>query len=131
MSVTRAETMSAVPTGDRSVEVAQAEPDAPQYLGYLDDRAAVATSSGVQEIACAHTIRLPEPARVILTVHRATRVPVPTGQCCYDRVELRRCRHSPCATPCRNPTCSAFIPSVDPNLTVWYGHSRLTVWRRR
>ena len=46
----------------------------PRYLGYPDYRAAVVASSGVEEIACAHTIRLPRPARVILAAHRAYRL---------------------------------------------------------
>lgn len=46
----------------------------PQYLGYPDYRAAIAAGSGVEEIACAHTIRLPEPVRVILAAHRAYRL---------------------------------------------------------
>jgi hypothetical protein len=46
----------------------------PQYLRYPDYQAAIDTASGVEEIACTHTIRLPEPAQVILAAHRAYRL---------------------------------------------------------
>lgn len=46
----------------------------PQYLRYPDYQTAIDTTSGAEEIACAHAIELPEPARVILAAHRAYRL---------------------------------------------------------
>lgn len=47
---------------------------APAYLHQADYRAAIEQASGVEEIPCAHTIHLPEPAQVILAAHRAHRL---------------------------------------------------------
>jgi hypothetical protein len=46
---------------------------APAYLSYPDHQAAIATTSGVTEIACAHPVRIPDPARVLLAAHHAYR----------------------------------------------------------
>ena len=48
--------------------------DVPAYLHHDERRAAIETSSGVEEIPCAHTVALPEPMQVILAAHRAYRL---------------------------------------------------------
>lgn len=46
---------------------------APAYLSYPDHQAAIATTSGVTEIPCAYTVRIPAPAQVLLAAHHAYR----------------------------------------------------------
>lgn len=43
------------------------------YLAYPDYRAAIDSTSGVTEIACAHPVQVPSPARVLIAAHHAYR----------------------------------------------------------
>jgi hypothetical protein len=45
----------------------------PAYLSYPDYRAAIGAASGVTEVACAHPVRVPDPAQVLLAAHHAHR----------------------------------------------------------